>query len=104
MGIKYILSKKDISGYEKVGEQGDWNVYENKSVSPVIYSTDRVMTASEYEKLEFPYNQLALLYYTVADNNVAADEGKESYIGVQEEIRKDGNIQDISDEVCIRNQ
>ena len=98
MGIKYILSKKDISGYEKVGEQGDWNVYENKSVSPVIYSTDRVMTASEYEKLEFPYNQLALLYYTVADNNVAADEGKESYIGVQEEIRKDGNIQDISDE------
>lgn len=98
MGIKYILSKKDISGYEKVGEQGDWNVYENKSVSPVIYSTDRVMTASEYEKLEFPYNQLALLYYAVANNNVAADEGKESYIGVQEEIRKDGNIQDIFDE------
>ncbi len=88
MGVKYVVSKEDIQGYEPVGftsldeacqfegqadakekgKQGDeWRVYENTQVSPVVYGTDRVISREAFLDLEFPYRQLALLEYAVVE-------------------------------------
>lgn len=64
MGIKYMLSDQDVPGYRKIAE----GVYENKSVLPIIYGTDRVMTEETYRKLSFPYNQIALLGQSEVEN------------------------------------
>ena len=64
MGIKYVLSDQDVPGYRKIAE----GVYENKSVLPIIYGTDRVMTEEIYRKLSFPYNQIALLGQSEVEN------------------------------------
>lgn len=73
MGIKYVVSKEAVPGYEKIqgngeavrnGEadsRGGWKVYRNDQVSPIAYGTDRVIAEEDYRKLKFPYNQLALL-------------------------------------------
>lgn len=65
MGIKYLISDTDIPGYMKIAE----NVYENDDVLPIAYQTQSVISEEEYRKLEFPYNQLALLEYAVVDDN-----------------------------------
>ena len=65
MGIKYLISDTDIPGYKKIAE----NVYENDDVLPIAYQTQSVISEEEYRKLEFPYNQLALLEYAVVDDN-----------------------------------
>ena len=66
MGIKYIISDRDVPGYEKIAE----NVYENKDVLPIAYVTKQLISEEEYRKLEFPYNQLALLEYAVVDDKI----------------------------------
>ena len=38
MGIKYIISDRDVPGYEKIAE----NVYENKDVLPIAYVTKQL--------------------------------------------------------------
>ena len=90
MGVKYICSKETVPGAAKTAEKGGWKIYENPSASPVIYSTDRMISASEYAKLKFPYNQLALLYYAVDDDKTSSAEN------VKEEICRDSGVQDIS--------
>lgn len=69
MGVKYVLSKKPVPGYEAIESKGSWKVYQNDQVSPAAYATDRVITEKDYSGLEFPYNQLALLEYAVTGEN-----------------------------------
>lgn len=64
VGIKYIISDRAVPGYEKITE----TVYENKDVLPIAYVTKQLISEEEYRKLEFPYNQLALLEYAVVDD------------------------------------
>lgn len=44
----------------------DWKIYENAEALPIAYATDHVISKEEYEKLEFPYNQMAFAYAAVA--------------------------------------
>ena len=74
MGIKYVLSDQDVPGYRKVAE----GVYENNSVLPIAYGTDRNMTEETYRKLSFPYNQIALLKYAVVEE--AEEDGQKKFV------------------------
>lgn len=76
MGVKYVLSKEAVPGYELIKNKGRWNVYQNEQVSPVAYATDRVITEENYGKLEFPYNQLALLEYAVTGESTDVSAGR----------------------------
>ena len=81
MGLKYVVSE-EVPGYELIGSKGRWNIYQNELAAPVAYATDKVITEREYEELAFPYNQLALLEYAVADDgkkdqNAVADDGRQ---------------------------
>ncbi len=69
MGVKYVISKEEIPGYTPAGKKGKWALYENIDVSPAAYATDKVITEEEYKRLEYPYNQLALLKYAVVKKN-----------------------------------
>lgn len=69
MGVKYVLSKEPVPGYEAIESKGSWKVYQNEQVSPAAYVTNRVITEKDYSGLEFPYNQLALLEYAVTGEN-----------------------------------
>ncbi len=93
MGVKYLVSKKDIPGYEVI-EAGEndtqWKIYENPHVSPIAYGTDNVISAEEYQKLEFPYNQLVLLQHAVVSEEVRLASVKtENYeVNLEKELAK----------------
>lgn len=75
MGVKYIISDMDVPGYEKIAE----NVYENKDVLPIAYVTKQLISEEEYRKLEFPYNQLALLKCAVVKDETEKPADKEDW-------------------------
>ena len=75
MGIKYIISDTEVPGSEKIAE----NVYENKDVLPIAYVTKRLISEEEYRKLEFPYNQLALLDYAVVESETGEPVDKKNW-------------------------
>ena len=90
MGVKYIISREGIPGYEALPDkktESGYQVYVNGHVSPMAYTTDRIMSEDAYKKLEFPYNQLALLRYAVAEEGGEAD-GKTAVAA----IKKDFNV------------
>lgn len=51
MGVKYVVDGTEVS--------------ENDDVAPIIYATDQVISEQDYESLDFPYNQIALMRYAV---------------------------------------
>ena len=59
MGIKYILSEQEITGYQQEKKVGDVTVYKNEEVLPIAYVTNQMISEKAYEDLEFPYSQLA---------------------------------------------
>lgn len=75
MGVKYIVSQKEVKGCELVSDNGKWKLYENNNALPAAYATDRMIGRETYEKLEFPYNQLALLEYAVEESTGGEDGG-----------------------------
>lgn len=86
MGVKYVVSQKQVAGYalvEKDYGAGAERVYRNEDVAPVVYATDRLISAKEYEELEFPYNQTALAQYAVVEGM-----GKKER-GWKEQLRKE---------------
>lgn len=83
MGVKYLISDEAVPGYEKIAD----NVYENKNVLPVVYTTNQTISKEEYEKLQFPYNQTAFLFYAVTEKEsdvTAANLMKEQTTHIQE--------------------
>lgn len=86
MGIKYIVSQKELEGCRLVVSDGRWKLYENKDALPIAYATNRMISEEEYEKLEFPYNQLALLEYAVEKQN-GSDEGHSTAQEIADEIK-----------------
>lgn len=64
MGVKYVISDREIPGYEKISE----NVYEDKDALPIAYVTKQLISEDEYGRLGFPERQLALLRYAVAED------------------------------------
>lgn len=65
MGIKYILSKQEITGYQQEKKVGDVTVYKNEEVLPIAYVTNQMISEKAYEDLAFPYSQLAFLRFAV---------------------------------------
>lgn len=65
MGVKYILSKQEITGYQQEKKVGDATVYKNEEVLPIAYVTNQMISEKAYEDLEFPYSQLAFLRFAV---------------------------------------
>ncbi len=67
MGEKYIVSNRVVKGYQLYKNYGQTKVYKNEAVAPVIYGTNRLLSQSDYEKLPYPYNQIAFLSAAVVD-------------------------------------
>lgn len=65
MGVKYVIGTQELNGLQPAGQAGDYIVYENPYAAPVMYGTDRYLKESIYDKLAFPYNQVAFTNYAV---------------------------------------
>ncbi|MCI9440597.1 MAG: YfhO family protein [Ruminococcus sp.] len=66
MSVRYFLSKQDVPGCRAVETAGGYTIYENPGAAPIAYVTDQLISEKEYEKLEFPYSQLAFSYGAIA--------------------------------------
>lgn len=75
MGVKYLV-KKDSKSHADKPEELTADIQE--CAAPVIYATDRVISEDAYRKLEFPYNQTALMQYAVANAEDAPAKKKEA--------------------------
>ena len=74
MGVRYIVSDSDVTGYALVKKCEKTGIYQNNDAAPVMYATDRVMTEEEYKKLTFPYNQTAFLEYAVVGEHTESSD------------------------------
>ena len=80
MGEKYIVTKSKMKGIRLLGVSGEWKIYENESAAPIIYGTSQVMSEKDYDKLEYPYNQITFLQKAVVPKSTAkqADSGQQA--------------------------
>lgn len=67
MGVRYIQTRPDYLplGYEIIASQENAVIAENSTVLPVAYTSTSLMAQEVYEKLEFPYNLMALTNQTI---------------------------------------
>ena len=64
MGEKYIYSNTDLGyPYKKI----DNNLFELDSVLPIIYATNKTISKSDYDKLNYPDNVINLLGNVISD-------------------------------------
>jgi len=68
MGVRYVIATQEMNGLQMVQQAGDYTVYENPYAAPIIYGTNRYLDESVYDKLAFPYNQVAFTNYAVIEN------------------------------------
>jgi len=62
MGNKYVITDQAAPiGYDLVETNGNASVYKNDNVFPLGYATDKVMSESDFDALEYPYTSEALL-------------------------------------------
>ena len=91
MGVRYILSEKNVPGYRKIMQDGKVAVYENKEVLPMAYVTDQTISDSEYDSLKYPYNQMVFKKAVV----VQGEKAKVAQ-SIKSENRKDKKIQNVT--------
>lgn len=67
MGVRYIQTRPDYLplGYEVIASQENAVIAENSNVLPIAYTSTNLMVQEDYEKLEFPYNLMALTNQTI---------------------------------------
>ena len=85
MGVKYLLVRSGSGasipeGYEKTGQAGDVEIYENADVLPVGYVTDQVISTESLSEYSWPERSMALLSYAAA--------GDEDTVDFQPQIRE----------------
>jgi len=67
-GSKYRITRdKALQGYELVSSDAGINIYKNDNVLPIGFATPEVMSYEDFEKLDNPEQQEALLKTIVAD-------------------------------------
>ena len=109
MGVKYLITDKDAPlGYKVWKKYGDYTVYINKNALPLGYATDRVINSDDYEKLNYPNDDLALI------GNVVTEFGDYKYDSLIKEIqlnlndgdKKNLTIQNYKDgyKVTVKNE
>ena len=67
MGVKYTVSNKNLKGRKVIKEINNKKIYDNENVCSLGYGNMNIISENEYRKLKFPYNQIALLKYSVAE-------------------------------------
>lgn len=70
MGVRYIISKDNISGYREISNNDDVKLYYNDDAYPVIYGSDDIGSSKFYKELSFPYNMEYMLDNTVVDIDI----------------------------------
>lgn len=71
MGNKYILSDREVPiGYTELKKSNKLVLYKNDDVLPIGYATGSVISKSDYDKLEFPYNSEAIVKNVVIDKDI----------------------------------
>ncbi len=74
MGVKYLVTDLPAPlGYKLWKKYDNYKVYINENTLPLGYATDRLIGKSEYKKLSFPDELLALF------GNVITDDGNYNY-------------------------
>ena len=78
MGVKYLLVREGNEteipeGYEKTGQVGTVEIYQNESTAPVGYVTDQVISKETFAELSWPEQSLALLTLAAAGEEDTAD-------------------------------
>lgn len=74
MGNKYIITNQDPPiGYDLVKTNGDTSIYKNDNAFPLGYVTDKIMSESDFDKLEYPYTSEAIMEYCIADRDCDND-------------------------------
>lgn len=68
MGVKYVIGKHPLAGYELLEEGKNGNLYVNSHVAPIGYVTNEVVSEKSYQALDFPENQTSFLWKTVAES------------------------------------
>lgn len=65
MGVKYVIGKNPLAGYELLEEGKNGNLYVNSHAAPIGYVTNEVVSEKSYQTLDFPVNQTAFLWKAV---------------------------------------
>lgn len=68
MGVKYVIGKHPLAGYELLEEGKNGNLYVNSHAAPIGYVTNEVVAEKNYQTLDFPANQIAFLWKAVAES------------------------------------
>lgn len=68
MGVRYVISKTDVTGWEEIAKEGEYGVYKNPYAAPVIYGVNHYLEETSYDTLSFPYNQIAFLHYAIVED------------------------------------
>lgn len=84
MGVKYWITE-------------DLVVHTDLDTAPLLYGTSQIVSTEAYEKLEFPYNQLAFLKYAVAGNQDTGDREDTKNIKNTKDIRSIENARNVED-------
>ncbi len=75
MGVKYVVGKAEdegvmaASGYELCEGEEEQVIYRSGDTAPIAYATNKIVGEQDYDKLEFPCNQTALMNYAVVGNS-----------------------------------
>lgn len=75
MGVKYVIGDAEdektmeAAGYASHLTDGEHVVYKSENTAPIAYASDRVVGEQEYNSLEFPCNQTALMEYAVVTDS-----------------------------------
>jgi len=72
MSNKYFISNEcKMNGYKEKKRFSDYVcVYENENVCPIGYASSNVMSKKQFDKIEYPYSNEALLKYIVVDKDL----------------------------------
>ncbi len=106
MGVKYVVTHHAeetmqqaqlfASGYELCYDRDGVQIYQNEDVAPVGYVAERVISQEAYEKLSFPYNQIALEYFAVTPPCLGKQNEDAAYEAKQIEEELSGSVSEIS--------
>lgn len=88
MGVRYLMSEGEEPGYSFLRNAGRLKIYKNEAAAPAAYVTDRLISREVYEKLDFPYNQMALIYGAVGPEGDRRPEAGDQERQILEEIRQ----------------
>lgn len=92
MGTKYIITNSDVQiGYKNVKNS---NIYVNKNVLPIGYSTSKTISKSMYDELDFPEKSYALLTNVIVENKNT--ENDYEYKVVEEKLNYDSSYNHLT--------